>query len=62
MKWYNNDILLLIKDAKGDHMKKRVLIIEDNHVAAKAIATKLKDEVFEVEVVHDGKHAIDMFD
>jgi two-component system, OmpR family, response regulator VicR len=62
MKWYNNDILLLIKDAKGDHMKKRVLIIEDNHVAAKAIATKLKDEVFEVEVVHDGKHAIDTFD
>ncbi len=43
-------------------MKKRVLIIEDNHLAAKAIASKLKDEVFDVEVVHDGKDAIDQFD
>ncbi|MFP4187754.1 MAG: response regulator transcription factor [Acholeplasmataceae bacterium] len=43
-------------------MKKRVLIIEDNRVAAKAIASKLKDEVFEVEVIDDGKDAIEAFD
>jgi two-component system, OmpR family, response regulator VicR len=43
-------------------MKQRILVVEDNTVASKAITAKLREELFDVRIAANGNEAIDAFD
>lgn len=43
-------------------MKQRILVVEDNLIASKAITSKLREELFDVRAVADGNEAIQAFD
>ncbi len=42
--------------------KQKILIVEDNILISKSIETKLKDEMYDVKAVYNGKDAIEQFD
>ncbi|MCF7932844.1 MAG: response regulator transcription factor [Acholeplasmataceae bacterium] len=43
-------------------MKQRILVVEDNTIASKAITAKLREELFDVRIAADGNEAIQAFD
>jgi two-component system, OmpR family, response regulator VicR len=43
-------------------MKQKILVVEDNVIASKAITSKLREELFDVRVAADGNEAIEAFD
>jgi two-component system response regulator VicR len=42
--------------------KQKVLVVEDNVLISKSIESKLKDEMYDVKAIYNGKEAIEQFD